>query len=565
MSPEEYFKAYGNRELTEEERIADPEAYDEESALANLAGRKREADAALPKEDLTANGDGYVSDAALAAVGLTRDGRRYKMRKEFMSEAEYYGNNTPQHTCSYQMAKECFAQSLDGREMTEEERESDDHGDNIVGTPVADSVNSYDNTQSIRLNIGGGTHAIEGFVTVDRHWGGEAYPLKVPITEDGPERYDSHHLAGQVDEIYASHILEHLPQRDTVNAIKEWVKCLKVNGRLRIAVPDTVAIAKQIVEGNPHNLPLMGYIYGGQTDENDFHKNGFDEPGLRKMMQDAGLSSIKRFAPVIDDCSALPISLNLEGVKATFKPPQRLAKIPATSIVMSMPRLAFTSNMDAMVRMAVAYQLPFERVEGAYFHQCMERGMTKVVEAGTSEWIVTADYDSYFELDQFTQLANLMLKHPEIDAIAPMQAMRDNDRMLTTAMTGNNDSLLAYLADSQSAVDEIIQVATAHFGLTIFRTAALRHMKHPWFYETPNDQGRWDEGRSDADLGFWRNFNEAGNKLFLATQVPLGHCQQMVTLPDQDLKPRHVYMREVQNSQYPAWVRGQYKGQDELE
>lgn len=417
-----------------------------------------------------------------------------------------------------------------------------------------DNSKQTEQLRSARLNIGGGGKPIEGYVTVDRHWGGEAYPLKVPI-EDGSGEYNSLHLANRCDEIYASHILEHLPFRDTENAIKEWVKCLKVNGRLRIAVPDMIAIVKQIAEGNPHKLPLMGYIYGGQTDENDFHKNGFDEPGLRKMMQDAGLTSIKRFAPIIDDCSALPISLNLEGIKATFKPPQKLAKIPPTSIVMSMPRLAFTSNMDAMVRMAVAYQLPFERVEGAYFHQCMERGMTKVVEAGTSEWIVTADYDSYFELDQFTQLANLMLKHPEIDAIAPMQAMRDNDRML---MTQFGESVPLNPQFAGDPVD-LAQVATAHFGLTIFRTSALQKMKHPWFVETPNDQGRWDEGRSDADLGFWRNFNEAGNKLFLATQVPLGHCQQMVTLPDQDLKPRHVYMKEVQNSQYPAWVRGQGK------
>ncbi len=71
-------------------------------------------------------------------------------------------------------------------------------GDFEIGKEQPQSIPS--GNPPIRLNIGGGTHPIEGFVTVDRHWGGEAHPLKVPA--EGC-KYDYHtvdHLANQCDD-----------------------------------------------------------------------------------------------------------------------------------------------------------------------------------------------------------------------------------------------------------------------------------------------------------------------------------------------------------------------------
>ena len=153
----------------------------------------------------------------------------------------------------------------------------------------------------LKLNIGSGDRAImKGYVNVDARYGDAAYPL---------EYGDS-----VVDEIYASHILEHFGGCEVPNVLRDWVRALRPGGVLKVAVPNFKWIAEQYIAGNP-NMPLGGYLMGGQTDQNDFHKSVFDESILSQALGVAGLVDIQPWQSEIQDCASLPVSLNLMGRK----------------------------------------------------------------------------------------------------------------------------------------------------------------------------------------------------------------------------------------------------------
>ena len=157
-------------------------------------------------------------------------------------------------------------------------------------------------SESLRLNIGGGDVQIPGFINVDRKTGGEAYPLAYPDES--------------VDEIRASHILEHFPQAEEQKIVNEWVRVLKPGGRIRISVPDATKLGEMLTGERNSPISPFRFVYGGQTDENDYHKNGFNYGGLHILLQRAGLVSIQEWKSDIQgEAASLAISLNLEGLK----------------------------------------------------------------------------------------------------------------------------------------------------------------------------------------------------------------------------------------------------------
>jgi len=155
----------------------------------------------------------------------------------------------------------------------------------------------------MKLNLGCGDNKIDGYENLDRKLGSEVFPL-IAYPENS------------IDEIRASHILEHFERRKTADVLKDWVYRLKPNGILKIAVPDFGKIAESY--NKRENMDYAGYICGGQIDENDFHKNIFNEAELRNAMEIAGLSDIKRWESDNGDCASYPISLNLQGTKTEF-------------------------------------------------------------------------------------------------------------------------------------------------------------------------------------------------------------------------------------------------------
>jgi hypothetical protein len=388
---------------------------------------------------------------------------------------------------------------------------------------------------AVRLNIGAGDVDVPGFLPIDRDNGKEAYPLAYPD--------------GGVDEIRASHILEHFGFKEAQEVLRDWYRALKPGGRIRIAVPNFSWIAAQYVARGVDTNRLFGYAMGGQTNGNDYHKSAWNETQLRNWLTLTGFTGIREWKSEVQDCASLDVSLNLEG----YKPRHMLRRdLPQMIGVMSMPKLAFTENLFNMMQVCVPRKLDIIKNTGAFWGQCMERTMVEALETG-AEWVFSCDYDTVATPDVFDRLCYLMAEHPEADAIAPWQIKREGDKPIIwmTTEEGKKRGVIPITEFDQ----EVIRVHSAHFGLTFFRAEALKRMPHPWFLAQPNANGEWGELRVDEDISFWNKWKDVGNSLYMACHVSIGHIQQVITWPTQDLGAIHQYVTDFQKHGMPMEAR----------
>lgn len=85
-------------------------------------------------------------------------------------------------------------------------------------------------------------------------------PIRVDMDEDKhPDIIaDARHLPIEdcfADVVFASHLLEHISFRDTISTLKEWIRTLKIDGRLVIVVPNLKWASKRILDPKSHTSP----------------------------------------------------------------------------------------------------------------------------------------------------------------------------------------------------------------------------------------------------------------------------------------------------------------------
>lgn len=378
-----------------------------------------------------------------------------------------------------------------------------------------------------KLDLGAGATSPEGFVPLGRAHGTEIYPLA----------YDD----GSVDEIRCSHALEHFSQNQTVEILTHWASKLKPGGVLKIAVPNFEWIAKQYLAGAPINV--QGYTMGGQVDENDYHKAIFDDECLAEALRLAGLIDIRKWESDNDDCSRLDVSLNMCGTK-----PRKTAVGPGAfkvSAVMSVPRLGFMDNFFCAFEALAPMGIVLRRHMGAYWEACLERTLTATINEDAPDAILTIDYDTVFTRGHVEKLIQTLRERPEADALAPVQSARHSDQPLM-----NLDLPLGVKAPDRIPhgvfADDITQLRTAHFGLTLLRTSSLLKMPKPWLHSQPAPDGTWGEGRIDADIFFWKQWAEAGLKLYCANRVSVGHLEMMIRWPGPNFTTIHQLPKDFQ-------------------
>lgn len=144
--------------------------------------------------------------------------------------------------------------------------------------------------KSVKLHLGCGNTPIKGFINVDI--------LKIPGVDVICDLKDLGCFSdNSVDVIYASHFFEHFGTEEIPIIFKEMYRVIKENGEIRLSVPDLDKICQLYVKNidwfTPPNNPWLGLIYGGQANQYDFHKTGFNYRWLKYLLQKAGFSEVE--------------------------------------------------------------------------------------------------------------------------------------------------------------------------------------------------------------------------------------------------------------------------------
>lgn len=385
----------------------------------------------------------------------------------------------------------------------------------------------------IRLNLGAGDTPLDGYTNLDRKMGHEVFPLE----------YDD----GTVDEIRASHVLEHFSHQEAGQVLQHWVNKLAPGGVLKIAVPDFQLVARHYLAGTPINV--QGFVMGGHIDANDKHGVIFDEETLREAMAACGLINIDRWESEAEDCSSLPISLNLKGTK----PHAGMPDLSGTRAILASarfgPALHHRCTHEAFGRLGI----PFTVTCGCFWHQIICEMMEAAIADPDCTHVLTCDYDSIFRVNDVLELHRLSATYPEAAAIVPVQSKRASTEALFTMEDGTGRKRKEVPASNFQR--NLTEIATGHFGLTLIRADALREMSRPWMDPRPDPKtGRWSGGNVEADISFWRKWRAEGRKVFLANRVRIGHMQELITWPGKDLQPVYQPIQDYQTNGIPAEV-----------
>lgn len=138
-----------------------------------------------------------------------------------------------------------------------------------------------------KLHLGCGYLRLPGFVNIDTR---DLPGVDVIAQVDKLARFEDN----SVDLIYACHVLEHFPRRDTQRVLKEWYRVLKPGGSLRLSVPDFEAVV--IVWEKTRNLALvLGHLVGGQDYPGNVHYMVFDFTYLSTLLSEVGFRRIRKY------------------------------------------------------------------------------------------------------------------------------------------------------------------------------------------------------------------------------------------------------------------------------
>ena len=133
------------------------------------------------------------------------------------------------------------------------------------------------------------------------------------------------------DLIYASHLFEYFSRDEGAQVIKEWRRCLKPGGVLRLAVPDFEVMCNLYKNGYSLDM-FLGPLYGKMGSPSFYHKTVYDFFSLKSFLKSSGFRSVSRYdwretehadfddhsqayIPHMDKEHGILLSLNVEAVK----------------------------------------------------------------------------------------------------------------------------------------------------------------------------------------------------------------------------------------------------------
>lgn len=154
--------------------------------------------------------------------------------------------------------------------------------------PMAPPRKGPPGARRLRVHLGCGEVYLDGFVNIDAH--------PTPAGRRGPDRIlraeDLDYPENSVDEIYASHVLEHLSPAELLKALPRWQQALRPGGRLTIEVPDAEVIMRRLLaQRREQDKDLYYYLlFGTREGEGEFHKGGYTFARLARLLAAAGFA-----------------------------------------------------------------------------------------------------------------------------------------------------------------------------------------------------------------------------------------------------------------------------------
>jgi hypothetical protein len=140
--------------------------------------------------------------------------------------------------------------------------------------------------QPIRLNLGSGHIPRKGYVNVDsRKLDGVDVVADVRRLPFEP---------GTVEEIYASHLVEHFPIEELRSVVlPHWRDLLRPGGRLVAIVPDAEAMVRETAEGRMPFDDFQRVMFGDQEYDGDFHFSTYTPDSLSALLAEAGFQGLE--------------------------------------------------------------------------------------------------------------------------------------------------------------------------------------------------------------------------------------------------------------------------------
>ena len=181
----------------------------------------------------------------------------------------------------------------------------------------------------MKLHLGSGSRYLEGYVHIDI---ADYEHIDIRTSIDKLNTIDD----DIVSEIYASHVLEYFDRNEVESVLKEWMRVLKKDGILRIAVPNFEALIKVYSEVNDLNK-ILGPLYGKWNigeDKHIYHKTVYDMESLTVLLKQVGFEQVREwdwrevfsnhkdfddhsqaYYPHMDKKNGMLVSLNIECTK----------------------------------------------------------------------------------------------------------------------------------------------------------------------------------------------------------------------------------------------------------
>lgn len=119
-----------------------------------------------------------------------------------------------------------------------------------------------------------------------------------------------------VEEIKAYHLIEHLTEREFLDALVEWFRILKIGGTIIIECPDFTELCKLWIEADKVNRwhsyqgtwhGLIRHFYGNQRTPLQIHKNGFSRERLLDLLTMHGFVDAQFTDPEYQYCPCIRV------------------------------------------------------------------------------------------------------------------------------------------------------------------------------------------------------------------------------------------------------------------